>query len=49
LAIFSFIGINTATINDLYGISAINIAIVVYIPINMFYEIKGLIEKERNI
>ena len=49
LAIFSFIGINTANINDLYGISAINIAIVVYIPINMFYEIKGLIEKERNI
>ena len=31
LAIFSFIGINTANINDLYGISTINIAVVVYI------------------
>ena len=31
LAIFSFIGINTGNINELYGISAINIAVVVYI------------------
>ena len=40
LAIFSFIGINTANINDLYGISTINIAVVVYIA--FIYKIKSL-------
>ena len=40
LAIFSFIGINTANINDFYTISAINIAVVVYIA--FIYKIKSL-------
>ena len=40
LAIFSFLGINIANINDIYGISAINIAVVVYI--SFIYKIKSL-------
>ena len=40
LAIFSFIWINTANINDLYGIFAINITVVVYIP--FIYKFKSL-------
>ena len=40
LAIFSFLGINTANINDLYDISAINTAVTVYIA--FIYEIKSL-------
>jgi hypothetical protein len=40
LAIFSFIGIYTAIINDFYTISAINIAAVVYI--SFIYKIKSL-------
>lgn len=40
LAIFLYICINTANINDLYGISAINIAVVVYI--SFIYKIKSL-------
>jgi uncharacterized membrane protein len=38
--LFPFIGINTANINDLYGISAINIAVVVYI--SLIYKFKSL-------
>lgn len=40
LAIFSFLGINTANINDLQDISAINIAAEVYIA--FIYKIKSL-------
>ncbi len=39
-AIFSFFGINTANINDLYGIFAINITVVVYI--SFIYKFKSL-------
>ena len=39
-AILSFLGINIANINHLYGISTINIAVVVYIA--FIYKIKSL-------
>ena len=39
-AIFSFLGINTANINDFYDISAANIAVVVYIA--FIYKFKSL-------
>ena len=40
LAIFSFLGLNNANINDFYTISAINMAVVAYIT--FIYKFKSL-------